>query len=1120
MSDTEFVRKSAAVMAAAGYEANMKLLFMNAPDIFVRAIAAIYLIDIPINLTYDNCPVNKKTEFVLSELYSRTGHSLLQRITGSMISEHKDFRAIGVVVGVIYEEGQRLLMQRLEEVENMKNAPPKNLKASRKNLKKAIDKRQPNNDNNNNINNMINNNENDDEDNEYGHDDFETEAEPKSHEHISQAQETLEGLERRLQTEADLVHNIHKINPVKKNKKKKKGTNNKLKAPKALNDVIKQRKKERPVSAPAIGRLKEASENSDYRRGGGPDAVLKPIALPIPKTKPLTKPPPPPNVTYDPKSGRKIILSEEEMRLQGQRGMVIGMAGSASSPSGRSKDGGASPDIFEEVRAQLRSNMESQASIKPLGPTNPQWPGRSTGSHTEQWIKKKKEETERYQEEQKTINPQVHPPAPTTNKPASKSYIEQYASYMTHHPCYNNMKARDLVVSVEHCHCCSLHNTTLRHDEDSYRQTAELMLQHLCKAIHTNNRIARVGVTCFRAQVEATPNLPKAEQPPLRIGAFEVQVAYMAPATTDSKGNPVRPTLIKEVLHSKLASQRWPSKPVLEKRLLAFLEKAKVEEQSLLTPQDSKYFNVKISDFGEYPVGIGSWLELPVSRLGWEFKLSATLKKEKANEGKEGLCHPPSIQHVQWCYDASDIGALVWISDYHYEGAYSDVMCTQPVLGIVVNVDDAEWEISIKYTEETATIPIEKCQRVKAEECKTFIHNAHPPASASASAPSNRNNTQYQKSMPLELHAVLSHVIRMNAARVKNGATDNLPYGVTCRKQMWLYLREWVAEVISTNAGVDKVSIHSDHYTCTGHKLVKHEVAWSEDTLDWIFTMCCIDSDDPNPALERKVDMQHLYIIADEERNDYDESSPLIKRKKGEQRGSFSLINNTNESEQSNPETETIEVDTDIKDNVDINADDTGETDHHHEESDTEEESGTIKRIGKKDEIDSKENNNNINNDDDEDDEDEARNDENAPNSNDEEGSDANDDANDADTSVTGVAGVDTDEAISNGVDIERVDTTGASTSVADLSINHMLGVDSEALEGSYDDDDEDEIYENDENDDDSEQMDDINAKIEELRQNRHHGHDEDKKKDKDNEDNEDNEGDDDYEDNDFENEE
>ena len=89
---------------------------------------------------------------------------------------------------------------------------------------------------------------------------------------------------------------------------------------------------------------------------------------------------------------------------------------------------------------------------------------------------------------------------------------------------------------------------------------------------------------------------------------------------------------------------------------MTFLAKVKTEEQSLLTPQDSKFFGVKQSNFGQYPIGVGPWIELPFADPRWRFQLPQSLDPES-----QGQLTPPKIQHVMWCYDASTIGALVWV---------------------------------------------------------------------------------------------------------------------------------------------------------------------------------------------------------------------------------------------------------------------------------------------------------------------------------------------------------------------------------------------------------------------------------------------------------------------------
>lgn len=148
------------------------------------------------------------------------------------------------------------------------------------------------------------------------------------------------------------------------------------------------------------------------------------------------------NFTYDLKSGRKIYLTPEEIERLRLRKLAAESEGANAAKGNADTDGAPSREIVV-VKA----------------PTVPVWPGTSTEQSYKDWLKK-------------TQAAKVAGGGGKQEAPAPRARFFN---------AYNRLRNKDLVISVEHCHHCQHHNTTLRHDATEYTKQSDAILKALAK---------------------------------------------------------------------------------------------------------------------------------------------------------------------------------------------------------------------------------------------------------------------------------------------------------------------------------------------------------------------------------------------------------------------------------------------------------------------------------------------------------------------------------------------------------------------------------------------------------------------------------------------------------------
>ena len=148
------------------------------------------------------------------------------------------------------------------------------------------------------------------------------------------------------------------------------------------------------------------------------------------------------------------------------------------------------------------------------------------------------------------------PPSPTP-----KSQLHSSSRNLKVYGCLEN---GDMLLTIEHCSQCESHEMSLRHNPNEYISQANQFLKDMSRQLYDYIPVARVGVL-----LHGIANSRMCASA-FRVGAFEIQIAYR-----NNSG-----CLSYELLHSKLMTSKWPSKLVIEKRLVSFLSKCGIDSLS------------------------------------------------------------------------------------------------------------------------------------------------------------------------------------------------------------------------------------------------------------------------------------------------------------------------------------------------------------------------------------------------------------------------------------------------------------------------------------------------------------------------------------------------------------
>jgi hypothetical protein len=156
------------------------------------------------------------------------------------------------------------------------------------------------------------------------------------------------------------------------------------------------------------------------------------------------------------------------------------------------------------------------------------------------------------------------------------------------------MSPFDFLICVEHCCNCIEHQDTTQHEESKYVDSANDVIRYLSESVHDSKLSVRLGVLRHKIAVEK------------RIGGFEIKILYKGEKGSSSC-----------LLHSKLATRKWPSKSVMDKKLNNFIMELDIPRHD---KSHRTFLCSRRDGSSQYPVGFGPWHELAISDLAWQFR--------------------------------------------------------------------------------------------------------------------------------------------------------------------------------------------------------------------------------------------------------------------------------------------------------------------------------------------------------------------------------------------------------------------------------------------------------------------------------------------------------------------
>ena len=382
-----------------------------------------------------------------------------------------------------------------------------------------------------------------------------------------------------------------------------------------------ERRRARPGSAPAkrssiFDRLFAESLllppeaevlNPDFLRSLGIDEThdlfinatgTKPVTNRSSAPLPVTVNGEPALLTYDLKSGHKKYITAEQHKAREAAWKAANAAPSEEEL----------PHLLAQIDKVWSMPMALQAP-EPIRsePTRAQWPGFNTGQRTAAWVQRARKEvlTEKFshiggKQSAHTTNHALSHFASMTAKLIGDAQATQDFYSLS-----SQLQPLDLLITIEHCHSCGLHDMTSKHDARQYVTMAHAFLRHLVAVAHAEQVCCRVGVSRFPSVLLTSGDDGETHS---RIGSFEIQVIYHAPASMKGPGKGINEGIVSEILHSKLSSQRWPAKSVVEKRFKAFLNRfhVPVRDPRLATETLSASAELQSGSDGlaAYPMGL------------------------------------------------------------------------------------------------------------------------------------------------------------------------------------------------------------------------------------------------------------------------------------------------------------------------------------------------------------------------------------------------------------------------------------------------------------------------------------------------------------------------------------
>lgn len=695
--DVIFAQKATAIVKAAGMDPrsiDLEKFRLNASLVFSRAYSAIYKERLPSLLNEKSTKDEKilNSQLVLDGLFAKTRNPVLLQLTGNEIYQG-NHKAIGVLVGILFAEGQRLWLEKIRAVEAQAQAPVLESSADFDQSHRLQE-----------ANDMLNRDEevnslNDDDLNKRdGFDGQDIRSSLKTlHKLRSNPEIGPVDLERLLSRIAFLEEQLQR-KTVKKSKSgshkgtrsSKKNVGNRIADAILRDNEINQRLFDESsgegafqTTNSASGKDKQTEERREYARtsassrsptlrrpmsgnGMGIAEVRKsrPTSAPSTSNRKVNKIRHPSNRLYSaaPSRHREAEATEapaERARVRSGRNQTPEPAASNQvvkekdifDPSIHTYDWKSGRKILiAQAQAEYeerKRNKEAMDNIlalsdtavdalmggdhsRPTSPVKAEYPSKSISGDVDKWLQRMRRD--RYGERK----------APPKVEDVQMPEPRYFAAYQ-------KLEDRDLVITIEHCYNCQHHNVTTRHKQDDYVNNSSSFLRALAQMAHESGVCARVGVSRFKANVTEKCSTSDSDS---RIGAFEIQVAYKGP----------NGKVVPKILHSKLMTRCWPSKNVLEKRFRAFIASAKVSTMHPDSDTSSSSVHMAHDSTEPYPVGASSWIMSPVANPAWSFALNEVQQAAGSNaplitgpSATSAQLTANAIPSVQWAFDMREL---------------------------------------------------------------------------------------------------------------------------------------------------------------------------------------------------------------------------------------------------------------------------------------------------------------------------------------------------------------------------------------------------------------------------------------------------------------------------------
>jgi hypothetical protein len=577
-----FAQKATAIVKASGMDPRLIDLDhfrLMSPIIFTRAYCAIYK-ENEFTLDEDSGKedVILVSQLVIDGLVAKTRNPALSLITGFDVYQ-RNHRAIGILVGILFDEGQRLWLEKRGSSKERSKSPH----SSRHGGESANSPRE--------IRKLLN--KIDSLEGQIKKSKRSKEKSSNDHNLAERSENSAEDPETGDPNENNIIHSPPSPPSQHKRPHSAAGVSRDL----SNSDVVSRLT--RPSSAGTtrvVQQLRKQGLNSytdlqTQMNANGSSLPIPPAQMPRSPTQQnkqqissssLNQP----QFTYDLKSGRKIPLKSSDTSHNHQK--IISGVDQLNFQQNKQI-------IQDSLNNNVNKNNSNDKQSNPY-PTKAEYPSKKIEKQVQDWLKRK-QELDRYEADptyqSNLINPGSAP-----------------SSVVVYHPCYATMEESDLIISVEYCHDCKNHNMTLRHDPKEYFEKALKMAKQLANDIFNGDYCVRLGICVVPADLKAHLCQP-ADNTASRIGAFEVQISYKSPLTHDTDI---------DLLYSKLQTRRWPSKSVIEKRLNSFLAKNNIPimKSGTNTDFESVGFGLGYS----YPKGKCYWDVVSVASPAWSYSFS------------------------------------------------------------------------------------------------------------------------------------------------------------------------------------------------------------------------------------------------------------------------------------------------------------------------------------------------------------------------------------------------------------------------------------------------------------------------------------------------------------------